>query len=144
MICICGLELYRHFEICSGVDSLVDLSEGSFVDLSNDLEVFPNFLQHLRHSVSLKIYYHRFFYTIKFGSKSQIIKGTELCHQSTEVDDSSMLKNHLFHFFFLVFLKFFRKLAKFNLPSINFLFDLILTCFLCNNLGCFSVQSIKN
>ena len=32
-----------------GVDGLVDLSEGTLVDLTDHLEVLPHLLEHLRH-----------------------------------------------------------------------------------------------
>ena len=39
-----GLHLDRHLKVGLGVDGLVDLSEGSLVDLPDDLEVLPHLL----------------------------------------------------------------------------------------------------
>ncbi len=46
---IYGLNFHCNFEIGLGIDGLVDLSEGSFINLANDFEVLANLLQHLRH-----------------------------------------------------------------------------------------------
>ncbi len=48
-----GLNFYGNFKVCFGVDCLKDLSESSFIDLSDDLEVFADLLKHLRHSYSV-------------------------------------------------------------------------------------------
>ena len=53
MIRVGGLNFDSDFEVGLGVDSLEDLSESSFIDLSNDLEVFADLLKHLRHSYSV-------------------------------------------------------------------------------------------
>ena len=47
-----GIGLFKfdsNFEIGLDVNSLVDLSECSFIDFSNNFVVFANFLGHLRH-----------------------------------------------------------------------------------------------
>lgn len=49
MIGIDWFDFNSDFKIGFGVDGLVDLSEGTFVNLSDYLEVFSNFLEHLWH-----------------------------------------------------------------------------------------------
>ena len=44
MFGIDGLYFYCNLEICLGVDCLVDFSEGSLIDLSDDFEVFADLL----------------------------------------------------------------------------------------------------
>jgi hypothetical protein len=46
---VCGLNLNGDFEVGLGVDGLEDLSEGALINLADDLEVFADLLQHLRH-----------------------------------------------------------------------------------------------
>ncbi len=41
------------FKVSFGVDGLVNLSEGTFVDLSDDLEVLADLFEHLRHCHSV-------------------------------------------------------------------------------------------
>jgi hypothetical protein len=53
MIGVDRLYFDGHFKIGFGVDSLEDLSKGSLINLSDDLEVFSHFLKHLRHSFSV-------------------------------------------------------------------------------------------
>jgi hypothetical protein len=49
VIRVCGFDFDGHFQVCFGVNGLVNLSEGSFIDLSDDLEVFTNLFKHLGH-----------------------------------------------------------------------------------------------
>ena len=49
VFCVYGFDLDCDFKVGLCVDGLVDLSEGAFVDLADDFEVFTHFLQHLRH-----------------------------------------------------------------------------------------------
>lgn len=49
MLGIFGLEFDCNFQIGFGVDALVDLSEGSLVDLPEDLVVFSYLFRDLRH-----------------------------------------------------------------------------------------------
>ena len=49
MLGIFGLEFDGDFQIGFGVDALVDLAEGSFVDLPEDLVVFSYLFGDLRH-----------------------------------------------------------------------------------------------
>lgn len=62
MVGIDRLDFDGDFEVGFGVDGLVDLTEGSFIDLSDDLEVFSNFFQHLWH----------LFYSLKLNYKKEI------------------------------------------------------------------------
>ena len=50
----CGFKLDCHFEVCLGVDSLIDLSKSPFVEFADDLVVLANFLGNLRHAGSIK------------------------------------------------------------------------------------------
>ncbi len=50
MIGIDRLDFDGHFKIGLGVDGLVDFSEGTFVNLSDNFEILSHFLNHLRHS----------------------------------------------------------------------------------------------
>lgn len=49
VIGVCGFDFDGDFEVGFGVDGLVNLAEGSFIDLSDDLEVFTNLFKHLGH-----------------------------------------------------------------------------------------------
>ena len=49
MLRIHRLYLHCNLQVSFGIYCLVDLSECSFVDLTDDLEVLPHLLQHLRH-----------------------------------------------------------------------------------------------
>jgi hypothetical protein len=49
VIRVCGFDFDGHFQVCFGVDGLVNLSKGSFIDLSDDLEVFTDLFKHLGH-----------------------------------------------------------------------------------------------
>ncbi len=53
MVSSSGFNFDCNFQVGLGIDGLVDLSESSFVDLSDDLEVFSHLLKHLRHSHSV-------------------------------------------------------------------------------------------
>jgi hypothetical protein len=44
MFSVYRLDLDRYFEICFGIGGLVNLSEGSFINLSDDFEIFTDFL----------------------------------------------------------------------------------------------------
>ena len=49
MFGVCRLELDGHLQVGLGVDTLEDLSEGSFVKLPYYLVVPPHFFRNLRH-----------------------------------------------------------------------------------------------
>jgi hypothetical protein len=49
MVRVCRLDFHRHFQVCLGVNGLVNLSKGTFIDLPDDLEVFAYLLKHLGH-----------------------------------------------------------------------------------------------
>jgi len=44
-----GLDFDGDFKVGFSVDGLVDFTKGTFVNLSDYLEVFSNFLEHLWH-----------------------------------------------------------------------------------------------
>ena len=50
----CRFKLDCYFEVCLGVDSLIDLSKSPFVEFADDLVVLANFLGNLRHAGSIK------------------------------------------------------------------------------------------
>ena len=47
MFSVNRLYFHSYFEICLGICCLVNLSEGSLIDFSDDSEVFADFLEHL-------------------------------------------------------------------------------------------------
>jgi len=53
MVGVGGFDLDGNLEVGLCVDSLVNLPEGSFIDFSDDFEVFANLLKHLRHCDSV-------------------------------------------------------------------------------------------
>jgi hypothetical protein len=46
-----GLEFDGYFEVGLHVETLVDLTKRPLVDFSDDVDVFSNFLKHLRHGL---------------------------------------------------------------------------------------------
>lgn len=57
MIGIDRLDFDCNLQVSSSIDSLVDLTEGSLIDFSDNLKVFANFFEHLGHGlVSNNIY----------------------------------------------------------------------------------------
>ena len=49
VIGVCGFDFDGDFQVGFGVDGLVNLPEGSFIDLSDDLEVLTHLFKHLGH-----------------------------------------------------------------------------------------------
>jgi hypothetical protein len=53
MFCVGWLEFDGNFEIGLGVDALVDLSEGSLIELADDFVILADLFRNLRHSFSI-------------------------------------------------------------------------------------------